>query len=178
MCSGNENNVNLLKLVREKIVKTHEVNLIWAGFSHLKPQCSSRALCLDQVWFSSFSCRQLISVVVIIESCFYQVYYYISEQSGLVLLVIPDLFYIAVCKYISSVCWQWFLHSAFLGKYQKISEVCTYFSRDLKKIYCVIVNEVSTRPRQNIKFIIICVYLHLFKLSQKIYWKFKIIHSN
>jgi hypothetical protein len=40
--TGNGNYANLLKSILEKFVKAHQVNLILAGFSHLKPLCGSR----------------------------------------------------------------------------------------------------------------------------------------
>ena len=39
--TGNRNYANLLKSLLEKFVKAHQVNLILAGFSHLKPLCNS-----------------------------------------------------------------------------------------------------------------------------------------
>ena len=39
--TGNENQVNLLKICMEKFVKSHQVNLFLAGFSYLEPQCSA-----------------------------------------------------------------------------------------------------------------------------------------
>ena len=36
--TGNGNDVNQLKIALEKLVKSHQVNLFLADFTHLKPQ--------------------------------------------------------------------------------------------------------------------------------------------
>ena len=39
--NGNENYANLLKIDLEKLLKSHQVNLFLAGFSHLESLCAA-----------------------------------------------------------------------------------------------------------------------------------------
>ena len=47
---GNGNQLNSLKLALEKFVKSHEVNLFLAGFSHLDSLCALTETALQQQW--------------------------------------------------------------------------------------------------------------------------------